>query len=91
MDMEIIMFMDNGHRLAIPCSSLTDDKALMKHLHIFYDLVRTGGGIFEFFGTRSSQRIDIVEVSPNTKKLLSPQLIPTVRPSSSKLMRLVNV
>jgi hypothetical protein len=81
-DMVIIMFMDNGHRLAVPCSSKADDKELMQRLHIFYDLIRTGGGIFEFFGTKSSQRIDIVKVSfwfwdvvaPSADIMLSSQL-----------------
>jgi hypothetical protein len=54
MNMEIIMFMDNGHRLAIPYSVIADDRALMKHLYIFYDLVCTGDGMFEFLEIRSS-------------------------------------
>jgi hypothetical protein len=90
MNMEIIMFMDNGHRLAIPYSVIADDRALMKHLYIFYDLVRTGDGMFEFLEIRSSQRIDIVEVGADTKRLSSLLLLLSVLFSSSKLMRLVS-
>lgn len=61
-DMKLIMFVDNGNRLEIPISSAMDDQALMKHMHCFYDLIRSEGGIFEFFGAKSSQRIDVVKV-----------------------------
>jgi hypothetical protein len=90
-DMEIIMFMDNEHRLAGPCSSTEDtDRSLMQRLHIFYDLIRIGGGIFEFLGTRSSQRIDIVEVSFGVKVLSYPWMMSSF-PNLSKMTLLANV
>jgi hypothetical protein len=62
---EIVVFIDNDCPLVVPCSTADDweDEALLKHLRIFYDLNRAAGGIFEFFGAKSSQRIDIVKVS----------------------------
>jgi hypothetical protein len=62
-DAALVIFVDNGHRLLVTRSSAINDKALMKHLHIFYDLIRTGGGVLELLGARPSQRIDIVELS----------------------------
>jgi hypothetical protein len=62
-DSEIVLFMDNGQRLIVPCSMSVEDEELLKHLHVFYDLIRIQNGIFELFGPRSSQRIDVVEVS----------------------------
>jgi hypothetical protein len=61
---EVVVFIDNDCPLTIPCSTAEDwgDEALLKHLRIFYDLNRAKGGIFKFFGAKSSQRIDIVEV-----------------------------
>jgi hypothetical protein len=70
---EVVVFIDNDSPLSIPCSNAEDwmDQALLKHLRIFYDLNRARGGIFEFFGAKSSQRIDIVEVSLRDSSLLS--------------------
>jgi hypothetical protein len=60
--MRIVMFVDDGPSLEIPCSSALDDEALIKHLQSFYCLTRMGGGLFEFLGARSGHRIDVVEV-----------------------------
>ena len=62
MDSELVMFVDNGKRLSIPCSTLEDDGKLLAHLHMFYNLIRAGGGLFELFGAKLSQKIDVVEV-----------------------------
>jgi len=61
-DKELIMFVDNGWRLAVPCLKDAKDKALLEHLRMFYDLTRTGRGVFEVLGLKTSQRIDIVKV-----------------------------
>ncbi|CAO2652310.1 Nn.00g005930.m01.CDS01 [Neocucurbitaria sp. VM-36] len=61
-DMEIVLFVDNAHRLAVPCSGGWDDKELIKHVQLFYSLVRTRGGLFEFLGAKDSHRIDVVEL-----------------------------
>jgi hypothetical protein len=60
--MRIVMFVDGGSPLEIPCSSALDDEALTEYLHSFYCLTRTCSGLFEFFGARSGHRIDVVEV-----------------------------
>ena len=70
-DMEIILFMDNVHRLAVPCSSEAEDKDLMTHLHDFYNLIKARSGLFEFLGVKSSQRIDIVEVRTHIRRYAS--------------------
>jgi len=61
-DEEAIMFVDNSRRLAVPFSKGAEDKELLEHLRMFYDLNRTGRGVFEVLGPKTSQRIDIVEV-----------------------------
>ncbi|RMZ68438.1 pfs domain-containing [Pyrenophora seminiperda CCB06] len=61
-DREIVLFVDNGERVLVPLSTAATDKEILEQLRIFYDLTRTGGGIFELFGAKSSQRIDIVEL-----------------------------
>ncbi|KAF2727662.1 hypothetical protein EJ04DRAFT_132631 [Polyplosphaeria fusca] len=61
-DAEIVLFVENGHRIAIPCSSTADDKDLVRHLRTFYDLILANGGLSEFLGLKSSTRIDIVEI-----------------------------
>lgn len=61
-DKEVIIFIDNDHRLAIPCSGTMDDKALVRHIRVFYNLARARVGIFEFFGAKSTLRIDVVKV-----------------------------
>jgi hypothetical protein len=62
---EIILFMDNGHRIAVPCSSDAEDRELVRHLRIFYDLSLANGGLAKFLGLKSCTRIDIVEVWSN--------------------------
>lgn len=59
---EAILFVDNSRRLVVPCSKDAEDKALLEHLRMFYDLNRTGRGVFELLGPKTSQRIDIVQV-----------------------------
>lgn len=59
---EFILFIDNGARLAIPCSLSMDDRELLQHVRVFYNLLRAQGGLFEFLGTKSSLRVDIVTV-----------------------------
>ncbi|KAF1831888.1 hypothetical protein BDW02DRAFT_555833 [Decorospora gaudefroyi] len=59
---ELVIFVDNGQRLPVPCTTSMNDDKLMKHLHVFYDLIRIRGGLFEFFGAKSSQRIDVVDL-----------------------------
>ncbi|USP72889.1 uncharacterized protein yc1106_00163 [Curvularia clavata] len=66
-DREFILFTDNGARLVIPCSSSMDDKALLQHVRVFYNLSRAQGGLFEFLGTKSSLRVDIVTVRAPVK------------------------
>ena len=61
-DSQLVLFVDNGKRLSVPCSTAAHDAELLAHLRIFYNLIRTGGGIFELLGAKSSQRIDVVEV-----------------------------
>ncbi|KAF2240301.1 hypothetical protein BU26DRAFT_238123 [Trematosphaeria pertusa] len=61
-DKEVIIFIDNDHRLAIPCSGTMDDKALVRHIRVFYNLARARVGIFEFFGAKSTLRIDVVKL-----------------------------
>ncbi|EDU43797.1 predicted protein [Pyrenophora tritici-repentis Pt-1C-BFP] len=65
-DREIILFIDNGERVLVPCSSTAEDKDILEHLRIFYNLTHSSGGIFELFGAKSSQRIDIVELQDST-------------------------
>ncbi|KAF2679043.1 hypothetical protein K458DRAFT_315415 [Lentithecium fluviatile CBS 122367] len=61
-DLEIIVFIDNGSRLAIPCPRDLDDRSLLWHIRIFYDLIRARGGLFELLGPTSSERIDILKL-----------------------------
>jgi hypothetical protein len=62
MDHQIIIFADRINRMAIPCSKFMDDKALLEHARLFYDLARVRRGLFEFMGPRANDRIDIVHV-----------------------------
>jgi hypothetical protein len=61
-DQEIIVFVDNGDRIAIPFPATVDDRELIMRLRTFYSLVRMKRGLTELFGARSSERIDIVKV-----------------------------
>jgi len=64
-DSEVFVFINNGHCFAVPCSQVTataEDKAFIEHLHAFYNLARMKFGLFELFGAKSSQKIEIVEV-----------------------------
>jgi hypothetical protein len=61
-DVEMIVFIDNVNRMAVPCSRDMDDKAMLEHLRLFYDLALVKRGLFEFVGSRSSERVDIVHV-----------------------------
>jgi len=61
-DMEFILFIDNGSCLAIPCSDTLNDQALVRQIRVFYNLLRAQGGLFEFFGTKSSLRVDVVQI-----------------------------
>ncbi|KAH6882541.1 hypothetical protein BKA58DRAFT_373493 [Alternaria rosae] len=66
-DSEVFVFIDNGHCLIVPCSQATadvDDKAFLEHLRSFYNLSRMNFGLFELFGVKSSQKIEIVELLP---------------------------
>ncbi|KAF2106527.1 hypothetical protein BDV96DRAFT_694039 [Lophiotrema nucula] len=61
-DRELTMFVDNDHRLVIPCSSGADDKQLLKQLRCFYELALARGGITMFLGLRASKNIEIVKI-----------------------------
>jgi hypothetical protein len=61
-DCEVVIFVDNGHRLVVPCSTTEDDRTLMTRLRTFHGLIQTESGIFELCGAKSTQRIDIVKV-----------------------------
>jgi hypothetical protein len=61
-DAEIVMFVDNGYRLQIPCSKATDDKDLVRLLRMFYELTMARRGVIQIFGFKTSARIDVVQV-----------------------------
>ena len=69
--MEIVLFTNNRNRIKVPVPADMDDKALLGHLRIFYDLARARRGLFEFLGAKSSDRIEIVHVL-NSPFLLVP-------------------
>jgi hypothetical protein len=70
---EILLFVDNVNRMAIPCWIDMDDKGLLLLLRIFYDLGRVRGGLLEFLGVKSSERIDIVPVLHHLSKAFTIQ------------------
>jgi hypothetical protein len=61
-DREMVIFIDNGHRFVVPCSSTEEDESLMYRLRTFHSLMKIESSILELCGPKSSQRIDIVEV-----------------------------
>lgn len=67
MNSELLLLVDNGQPLLVPCSTTMNDKTLLGHLHTFYDLVRARGGLFELLGAKSILRIEIVAVSPSLR------------------------
>ncbi|KAL5386725.1 hypothetical protein PMIN02_008412 [Paraphaeosphaeria minitans] len=61
-DAEIVLFVDNGYRLQIPCSRGTNDKDLVRLLRMFYELIMARRGVIQIFGFRTSARIDVVQL-----------------------------
>jgi hypothetical protein len=56
------MFVDNKHRLDVPCSTTMDDTEFLEHVHDFYNLLRAEGGIMEALGAMALARIEVIKV-----------------------------
>jgi len=57
------MFVDNKHRLNVPCSTTMDDKEFLEHVHDFYNLIRAERSIMEVLGVMTLARIEIIKVN----------------------------
>lgn len=58
-----VMFVDNKHRLDVPCSATMDDKEFLEHVHDFYNLIRAEGGIMEILSAMVLARIEVIKVA----------------------------
>jgi hypothetical protein len=57
-----VMFVDNKHRLDVPCSATMDDKDFLEHVRDFYHLIRAEKGIMEVLGAMTLARIEVIKV-----------------------------
>ncbi|KAJ4291736.1 hypothetical protein N0V90_009631 [Kalmusia sp. IMI 367209] len=62
-DAELVMFVDNGYQLKVPCSQAAEDKELVKRLRMFYELTLAARSMIQVFGFKTSARIDIVKIA----------------------------
>ena len=59
----IVLLIDYGPSIEIPCSESMVDADLMKHLNSFLNLLRMERGLLEALQFKTIARIDVIEVS----------------------------